>query len=379
MKLSLLLLGLAAASPLAAQTRVTLPAGTVLLVRTEQPLQSANARVGQMFNTTVTEDVSVEGYTVIPRGSAIRGVVAFVQPATRRQSGVMQVNFDRLTLPAGTAITISGRLTSTDSTERRQIDARDDSRVVLVGSRSGASIAGAGNASGPTTSILGSLSSILAAGAEVDVRTGTTLAVQLDRPFTMRVTGAPDLSNETTIYTVADRIRAAQQELARRAYYRGTATGVLDNATRRAIYEFQLDNNIRATGNLDQRTVRALGILEGAPNDPSDVSGVLSSRDAQALRRAAQQVVARQRQSLTNAAHVDLYFTLSAFADNASLYETFVQGNANRNTALMAGRALLNAARRVDTAIQTARPSAAVRNQWNSIRRQLQTLDRNYR
>jgi peptidoglycan hydrolase-like protein with peptidoglycan-binding domain len=291
----------------------------------------------------------------------------------------MQINFDRLTLAAGTAITISGRLTSTDSTERRQIDARDDSRVVLVGSRNGASIAGAGNASGPTTSILGSLSSILSAGAEVDVRAGTNLAVQLDRAFTMRVTGAPNLSDESTIYTVADRIRAAQQELARRAYYRGTASGVLDNATRRAIYEFQLDNDIRATGNLDQRTVRALGILEGTPNDPSDVSGMLSSRDAQALRRAAQQLVARQRQSLTNAAHVDLYFTLSAFADNASLYDTFVQGNANRNTALMAGSALLNAARRVDTAIQAARAPAAVRNQWNSIRRQLQTLDRNYR
>ena len=109
------------------------------------------------------------------------------------------------------------------------------------------------------------------------------------------------------------------------------------------------------------------------------MSGVLSSRDAQALRRAAQTLVARQRQSLTNAANVDLYFTLSAFADNASLYEQFVQGNANRNTAMMAGSALMNAARRVDSAIQTARPASVVRTQWNSIRQQLQTLDRNYR
>jgi peptidoglycan hydrolase-like protein with peptidoglycan-binding domain len=381
MKFRLLLLGLAAATPLAAQSRVTLPAGTVLLARTEQPLESAKAQVGQTFVTTVTEDVSVDGYTVIPRGSAIRGVVSFVQPATRRQSGVMQINFDRLTLPAGTAVTISGRLTSTDSTERRQIDARSDPRVVLVGARggAGATIAGAGNATGPTTSILGSLSSILSAGADVAVPVGTTLAVQLDRGIVMRVSGSPDLTDESTIFTVTDRIRAAQQELTRRAYYRGTASGVLDNATRRAIYEFQLDNNIRATGNLDRRTARALGILEAADPGDSNVSGVLSSRDAQALRRAAQQLVARQRQTLNNAANVDLYFTLSAFADNASLYEQFVQGNANRNTALMAGRALVNAARRVDTAIQTARAPAALRSQWNSIRQQLQTVDQSYR
>ncbi|HEY0809169.1 MAG TPA: peptidoglycan-binding protein, partial [Longimicrobiales bacterium] len=265
MKLSLVLLGLVAASPLAAQTRVTLPVGTVFLVTTEQPLESATAKVGQTFDTNVSEDISVNGYTLIPNGSRIRGVITYVQPATRQQAGVMQVTFNRLTLPQGGSFTIAGKLTSTDSTERRQIDSRADSRVVLVGSRSGsgAVIAGAGNANSPQTSIMGALGSILSARTNVAVPVGTTMAVQLEQGLSLNVIGGEDLSDESTIFTMSDRIRAAQAELARRSYYRGSATGVIDNATRRAIFEFQLDNNIRATGNLDRRTAVALGILGG--------------------------------------------------------------------------------------------------------------------
>ena len=94
------------ASVAQAQTRVTLPTGTVFLVRTEQVLQSDQATVGQTFETTVVEDVSVNGYTVIPASSRIRGIVSYGQAATRAQSGVMQVNFNRLTLPTGTSYTI---------------------------------------------------------------------------------------------------------------------------------------------------------------------------------------------------------------------------------------------------------------------------------
>src|ERR1051325_9844359 len=119
-----LVLSLLAASGLAAQgaSRLVLPAGSVILVRTEQPLESNVAQVGQTFGTTVVDEIGVEGFAAIPAGSRIRGVIAFVQPATRQRSGVIEVNFDRLTLSDGTIITIDGRLTSTDAAERRQIE-----------------------------------------------------------------------------------------------------------------------------------------------------------------------------------------------------------------------------------------------------------------
>ena len=376
-----------------AQTRVALPAGTVILVQTNQPLVSKGAQVGQTFETTVVDLLSINGYTVIPQNSRIRGVVTYVQPATRSRSGVLQVNFDRLTLPNGTSIAISGKLTSTDSTERRQIESRSDSRVVLVGERGGigAAIAGAGSSSGSASNILAALGSMLSEGMDVNVPSGTRLAVQLERSVTLSGRGNANMSDPSTIYTEADRIRAAQQALARRAYYRGAASGVLDNATRRALFEFQLDNNITATGNLDGRTAAALGISESG-NAESGGDGVLSARDASLLRRAAQAVQSRQRQSLAistdgqlsanrnyTQAELELLFAFSAFADNASLYEQVVSAGSSSEGAVIAGRSLVNAARRVDNAIQQGAASNQVRNNWMTIRQQLTRLDSSYR
>ena len=140
-------LSFVAASVAFAQSRVVLPAGTVIIVRTTAPLQSASASTGQTFETNVEESVGVDEFTVIPAGSKIRGVVSLARPATRQQSGVIDVVFDRLILPNGSTFPITGKLTSTDSAERRQIDSDPNAHVVLVGERGGigAAIAGAGS------------------------------------------------------------------------------------------------------------------------------------------------------------------------------------------------------------------------------------------
>ena len=305
----------------------------------------------------------------------MRGIISYVQKATRQQSGVMQVRFDRLTLNNGGSYAMVAKLTSTDSTERRQIDARADTRVVLVGERGGlgAAIAGAGSNNSPAGSILAALGNMLSEGTDVGVPAGTTFAVQLEQSLTLGVRGNANLTDEATIFTAADRIRAAQQALARRDYYRGNVTGTLDNATRRALFEFQLDNDIKATGNLDGRTAAALGIQAAGSG------AVLSASDASIMRRAAQALTRRQRQELSTEQDLNLLFAFSAFADNASLYESFVRTQANSNRAVQAGHALLGAARHVDEAMNNARPSSSVRNVWDSIRRQLATLDQDYR
>ena len=117
-----LMLSLSVAPDLTAQGRVVLPKGSVILVTTTAPLESNTAKVGQTFETVVSDSVRVDSYSVIPAGSVIRGVVSVAQVATRQKSGVIQVAFDRLTLPGGASFDLVGRLTSTDSAERRQID-----------------------------------------------------------------------------------------------------------------------------------------------------------------------------------------------------------------------------------------------------------------
>jgi len=390
----------ATAAPLSAQTRVTLPAGSVIMVRTQTALESSTAQPGQTFTTIVDDTIRVDNYTVIPAGTRIRGTITFVQPATSQQSGFIGVNFDRLTLNDGTTYPIVAKLTSTNAAERRQIDADPNARVVLVGGRNGGgpSIAGAGSASDPISGILAALGSLLSSGRNVNVSVppGTLLAVQLDQPVDLRARGSQRPADAYSIYTAADRISAAQQALTRLNYYRGAITGQLDDATQRAIFEYQTDKGLTATGNLDYRTARSLGVLANSGAvitvPTTSVAGaVLSVAEASSVRRNAQALVGRQRQDISvsglaqvntrrryGSGDVDLWFALSAFADNASLYEQVVRGSGNSDASVQAGQALINAARRVDEAMQQARPSSAVRNSWAAIHEQLGMLDPGY-
>jgi peptidoglycan hydrolase-like protein with peptidoglycan-binding domain len=378
-----------AVSTATAQSRVVLPAGSVIIVRTTAPLQSASARTGQMFETNVEGSVGVDEFTVIPAGSKIRGVISLATPATRQQSGVIEVVFDRLMLPNGSTFPITGRLTSTDSAERRQIESDPNARVVLVGERGGigAGIAGAGSGKS-ANNILAALGSMLSEGRDVNVPAGTALAVQLDNAVTLRGGGRLRGVEGSTIYTAAERVRAAQQALAQANYYRGPLTGNLDDPTRTALFQFQVDRGLSATGNLDGRTAQALGLNLGIGIGGGLSGSALTPSAASAVRRDAQNLVSRFRSEVTASSvgrldatrayaqgDLDLWFALSAFADNASIYEQIVTNGGNRDAAVLAGRALAGAARRVDAAIQNTRTSAQVQNAWAAVRRQITTID----
>ena len=61
-------------------------------------------------------------------------------------------------------------------------------------------------------------------------------------------------------FTSADAIRIAQTALRDRGYYNGPISGIMNAATRDALRQFQQDNNLPGTGNLDMRTGRLLGL-----------------------------------------------------------------------------------------------------------------------
>ena len=382
--LSSIALALLAASTAAAQSRIVVPAGTVIIVRTDTPLQSASARTGDTFATTVEENVGINEYAVIPAGSKIRGSVTLATPATRQQSGVIELVFDRLTLPNGSTFLINGKLTSTDSAERRQIASDANAHVVLVGERGGIGAAIAGAHTTKSSNILAVLGNLLSEGRDVSVPAGTPLAVELQSAVTLR-TGARLRGIEgSTIYTATERVRAAQDALTRMNYYRGPVNGQLDDNTRQALFQFQVDRGFPGTGNLDGRTAQALGL-----NMTGGLSATtLSADQASAVRRDAQYLVTRARSELAASSvgrldssrayaqgDMDLWFALSAFADNASIYEQIVRNGGNPDAAVLAGRALASAARRVDAAMQNARVSAQLQNGWAAIRQQITTID----
>jgi peptidoglycan hydrolase-like protein with peptidoglycan-binding domain len=377
-----------------AQDRRVLPEGSVILVSTRQALESQNARAGQTFDTDVIDTLAVDGYTVIPAGSRIRGVVTFAQPATRSQSGVIELSFDRVMLSDGSTYQMSGKLTSTDSAERRQIDSQANSRVVLVGGRGGlgAAIAGAGSTRSPSANLLSALGSLLSEGRDVTLPAGSRLAVQLTAPLALRTRGIARATDVNSVFTASDRIRAAQRELTRLSYYRGVPTGQLDDATQRALVEYQIDKGLVATGNLDWRTARSLGVLTSVSGGDVGAKLAFSASEAGSLRRTSQALSARQRNDLGISANggmlpqrryapadVDLWFALSAFADNAVVYEQIVINSGNTDGTTAAGRALVTAARHVDSAMSQANPSSQVRTAWATIRQQLAQIASDYR
>src|SRR5207249_10354632 len=101
----------------------------------------------------------------------------------------------------------------------------------------GAAIAGAGSTRSPAAGILSALGSLLSEGRDVRLAAGTRLAVQLRTPLSLRARGIARAMDANSVITDVDRIRAAQRELARLNYYRGTVNGVLDDPTQRALVE----------------------------------------------------------------------------------------------------------------------------------------------
>ncbi len=375
---------LLATVPVSAQ-RPVLPAGSVIMVKTTTPLQSATMKQGDTFEAVIDQDIVVDQTALIPAGSRVRGVVALATKATRQESGVLDIVFDRLVHTDGFTYNIQGKLTSADTLERRQIDANPNQRVVLIGGRGGigAAIAGAGSSSS-RNNILGAIGAMLSEGMDVNVPAGTALAVELDRALTLRGRGRVVAYSGGTLFTAEDRVRAAQTALSRLGYYRGSINGTLSDPTRRALFEYQVDRGLPGTGNLDGRTAEALGL-----NVTSGVSGaVLTAESASALRRDAQTIVARHRSELGASAvgrldatrgysqgDLELWFAVSAFADNASLYEQVIRNGNNRDATVLAGTALVAAMRRVDAAIPAARTSSTLQNAWATVRRQLVTLE----
>lgn len=89
-----------------------LPSGTVLKVRLDQRLNSAQARAGQRFTATARPDEDNSG---LPVGTRVEGVVRDARSATKDQPGILDVDFTGMELPNGRNYPITGALTSLDA------------------------------------------------------------------------------------------------------------------------------------------------------------------------------------------------------------------------------------------------------------------------
>lgn len=288
--LSLMLI-LASAAPALSQQSVGVPVGTVIPVRIDKLLSSYSSRVGDAFSATVFRAVLVDGRTILPEGAKVEGrVTGITQGVPGKSPATIAVAFDKISLPDGKSIPVDATLTALDEESRRRIeqDVRSQSgqtrrAVVFLGASGGASATiGVPMASAKSNSVGAIIGSVLSGGSRADVQPNTEFGMMVESSFNVEIptiaSNRDSGAQSQSVLSSYDSIRAAQLALRDRNYYNGPINGVMNQATREAIRNFQRDRNIANTGELDLATARTLGI-------PVDVGGgqsqsVLSSYDS---------------------------------------------------------------------------------------------------
>ena len=266
--------------PVLGQRRVAVPAGTVIALRMDTFLSSDTSRVGDRFTATVLRSTVVEGRVVVPENTKVEGHVAGVTPTERgSRVGTLAVAFDRMVFSSGSSVQLDGTLTALSEEGRRKLE--QDARyqqgggqtrrpVVFLGASEGASATiGVAGGRAERSSVGGILDNMLGKGNKAEVRPGTELGMMVEGAFTVDTgVGAGDrgaMDNDMrapaqTVLTSTTSIRAAQMALRDRNYYRGPTNGVMNQASRDAVRDFQRDRHLVTTGELDGATAQALGL-----------------------------------------------------------------------------------------------------------------------
>lgn len=89
-----------------------IPAGTVLELRMETPVNSHNYFEGDTFRANLLEDIRIGNTVVLPSGTMIRGSVNYVLPNRHfSRGGELSLNFDHAVTPFGKQIPLEAKVT----------------------------------------------------------------------------------------------------------------------------------------------------------------------------------------------------------------------------------------------------------------------------
>ena len=171
----------APATPRPTASRAEIPANTELDARLSNILDSGTAQVEDRFEATTAADLVIDGRTIVPAGSIMRGVVSSVTPAGRlKRKAEMTVTFDQITIN-GRSYPIRGTVTQAIEGE----GVKGDLPKAGVGAGVGAIIGGIlGGFKGAMAGILIGGGGTIAAteGKEVELPQGTVLRVRIESP-----------------------------------------------------------------------------------------------------------------------------------------------------------------------------------------------------
>jgi hypothetical protein len=167
---------------------VTIPAGTKVLVRMIDGVDSETNKVGDRFRASLEEDVVVDGIVVAPRGADVNGRLAEVKEAGRLtgkselklELTEMVINGQTYNITSG-EYEVSGKGRGGDTAKKVAIGAAVGAAVgAIAGGGKGAAI-GAGVGAGAGTAI-----QVFTKGEQVKVPSETMLEFTLEQALTVR-------------------------------------------------------------------------------------------------------------------------------------------------------------------------------------------------
>ncbi|MBI4446835.1 MAG: hypothetical protein HY645_13125 [Acidobacteria bacterium] len=183
--------------PQAEKRLLVIPAGTRLKVRLVEPLSTRRNQRGETFEAELSEEVHVEGATVIARGNRVGGVIAFIRRAGRI-SGRAEILLRFLDIEAssGTRVPLqatllevqvpNSKISGTGSVKAPSGKSRDAAKVgTVAGVASLIGLLGGGGRGAKAGAIVGGASGVAGVlttrGKDLELGTESELVLRLDR------------------------------------------------------------------------------------------------------------------------------------------------------------------------------------------------------
>lgn len=185
----------------AAQTTAPVPAGTALMVKLDTTLATFSNKPGDPFQGRLTQDVVLNGHTVIPAGAMVEGHVTKVSEP-RRITGkpTIGISPNTLVLPGGERLPLDATLVDTNAGPGTDVNNEGEfkgsghdrhDQLEAGGGTAGGMLIG-GLVGGPVGVLVGGMIGAGSTGADwlrkhrsATLPAGTTLTIELNRPLVM--------------------------------------------------------------------------------------------------------------------------------------------------------------------------------------------------
>ncbi len=204
-------------------SRLTIPSGTFVTVRVDQPLSSDHNQPGDFFSATLAQPVVVDGIVVAQRGQVLSGRVSEVERGKRLQNvSRLGVQLTELTLVDGQQVPIQTQLVGRKGRSTTGQDVGTVAATTAVGAAIGAAADwGTGAAIGAGVGVIGGLAGVLLShGAPAVIYPESLLTFRIEAPVSFSTDRSPQAFRyvDPNQYPETLQERAAAPPMRPRAY-----------------------------------------------------------------------------------------------------------------------------------------------------------------